>query len=76
MREDIKGIVELLRKRGDASIHYRDGIELFGPGDTDNMPDGLHPNGDGYELIGKRFAALEFGAGGRLLGGRLAEGNP
>ena len=30
MREDIKSIVEMLRKRGDNNIYYRDGLDLFG----------------------------------------------
>ena len=50
-------------------------LELFGPGDTDNLPDGLHPDGDGYETLGRRFAKAEFGAAGRLLPGRVSEGN-
>ena len=29
MREDVKAVVELLRKRGDANIYYRDGLELL-----------------------------------------------
>ena len=32
----------------------------------------LHPSGDGYELLGTRFAELEFGAAGHLLPGRLS----
>lgn len=31
------------------------------------MPDRLHPNGDGYVLIGERFAAHSFGPQGKLL---------
>ena len=40
--------------------------ELFGPDDVDDLPDGLHPNGDGYVRMGERFAALAFAAGGPL----------
>jgi len=36
------------------------------------LPDLLHPNGDGYEIMGWRFAQLEFGPAGRLLPGRVA----
>jgi len=72
MRADIRSIVELLRKRGDRNIHYRDGLDLFGPGDVDYLPDGLHPNGDGYEILGTRFARYEIGPEGRLVAGRYA----
>jgi hypothetical protein len=41
-----------------------DGLELFGPDDVGDLPDDLHPNGDGYERIGERFAALVFGPNG------------
>ena len=33
-------------------------------------PDELHPNGDGYELMGRRFAPIAFGPQGKLLPGR------
>jgi len=46
---------------------------IFRQGDTDNLPDGLHPDGDGYETLGARFAKYEFGAEGRLLAGRYAQ---
>jgi hypothetical protein len=36
------------------------------------MPDLLHPDGDGYELLGQRFAAKAFGPSGLLLPGRCA----
>ena len=31
------------------------GLDLLGPEDVKLLPDGLHPNGEGYELIGERF---------------------
>jgi lysophospholipase L1-like esterase len=59
MRTLLEGVVDLRRQRGDEHLDYVDGIELFGvdPTDVDLLPDGLHPNGDGYELIGRRYAA-------------------
>ena len=94
-RAALADIVGVLRDRGDANIHYRDGLELFGPADEPMLPDLLHPNGDGCapppptstppfpsergalvadELMGRRFAQLEFGPAGRLVPGRAAGG--
>lgn len=52
------------RDRGDHNLHYLDGLELFGEADAPTLPDGLHPDGDGYVRIGERFAAHAFGAQG------------
>ena len=52
------------RERGDARLHHLDGLELFGPDDVGDLPDGLHPNGDGYVRMGERFAAHAFAPGG------------
>jgi hypothetical protein len=59
MRELLRSAVELRQRRGDEHLTYLDGTTLFGadPSDVDLLPDGLHPNGDGYELIGRRYAA-------------------
>lgn len=71
MRAKLARVVERLRAAGDARVYYRDGLELFDvEHDAPTMPDGLHPEGDGYERIGRRFAELEFGPRGRLLPAR------
>lgn len=59
MRSILEDVVATRVRRGDGHLDYLDGTELFGaePTDLDLLPDGLHPNGDGYELIGRRFAA-------------------
>lgn len=46
--------------RGDTNLHFLDGLELFGESDAPTLPDGLHPDGDGYLRIGERFAAHAF----------------
>jgi lysophospholipase L1-like esterase len=55
MREDVRQTVEMIRARGDHHIYYMDGLELFGSDDASYLPDHLHPDGDGYEIIGSRF---------------------
>ena len=66
MRGIIEKIVADRRAAGDTNLHYLDGLELFGLGDVDDLPDALHPNGDGYVRMGERFAALAFGNGAPL----------
>jgi hypothetical protein len=56
------------RRVEDSNIHYLDGLTLFGEGDVHDLPDLLHPNGDGYVRIGERFAAAAFGPGGPFAG--------
>jgi hypothetical protein len=58
MRARLQSAVELRRRRGDEHLTYLDGTTLFGidPSDLALLPDGLHPDGDGYELIGRRYA--------------------
>lgn len=55
MRAEVAAAVELLRAHGDENIHYVDGLEIFGPQDAHLLPDNLHPNAEGYALMGQRF---------------------
>ena len=55
IREILQSVVE---RRGDANLRYLNGLELFSSADDGLMPDGLHPNAEGYRLIGERFARL------------------
>ena len=51
MREVVAASVETLRKNGDENITYIDGLNIF---DSDNaylLPDGLHPNNEGYAIM-------------------------
>ncbi len=66
MRAIIARIVADRCAAGDTNLHYLDGLELFGHADVDDLPDALHPNGDGYVRMGERFAALAFGDGAPL----------
>jgi hypothetical protein len=64
IRTLVEEVVTGRRERGDANLHHLDGLTLFGPDDVGDLPDGLHPNGDGYLRMGERFAAHAFAPGG------------
>ncbi len=57
MREILQDAVERFQARGDCNIHYIDGLKLFGEAHVDYLPDDLHPNADGYKLLGENFLA-------------------
>ena len=55
MRDELTDAVDRIRQvRGDKKIYYFNGLEMFGEKLVDDyLPDNLHPNGDGYEIMGK-----------------------
>jgi hypothetical protein len=55
MREILADVVV---RRNDPNLTYLDGRALFGEADLDHLPDGLHPDAEGYARMGARFAAL------------------
>ncbi|HEX7004754.1 MAG TPA: SGNH/GDSL hydrolase family protein [Trueperaceae bacterium] len=55
MREEIRAAVEALRGLGDEHVYYVDGLELLGEEEDHLLPDHLHPNQQGYELMAERF---------------------
>lgn len=55
VREILRGVVAL-RAADDPAIFYLDGLDLFGPDDIAELPDGLHPSPAGYLHIADRFA--------------------
>jgi hypothetical protein len=66
MRELLAQAVATRRDRGDANLHYLDGLQLFGKREARLLPDDLHPNPEGYRMIGERFGELVFGANGLI----------
>lgn len=56
MRQEVAQAVQTLRNQGDQHVHYIDGLDIFGPEDVHLLPDELHPNAEGYKLMGRRFA--------------------
>lgn len=64
IRALLDSIVDQRRGAGDRHLHILSGLDLFGPGDVSDLPDGLHPNPEGYLRIGRRFYDAAFGPGG------------
>lgn len=64
VRSLLSDVVAVRRAEGDINLHLVDGLALFGPDDVGDLPDGLHPNADGYRRIGERFHDLVFGNDG------------
>ncbi len=60
MREDIQKAVESFRKRGDKNIHYLNGLDLIGPIQQKHLPDNVHPDGEGYKILGHNFIHAVF----------------
>lgn len=55
----IRTILErIVNERDDQNLYFLNGLELFNENDLHLMPDLLHPNSEGYRLMGDRFAAL------------------
>jgi lysophospholipase L1-like esterase len=63
IRELEAEVVAGRRAAGDANLHLLSGLDLFGPDDAVDLPDGLHPNAGGYRRIGERFHQLAFETG-------------
>jgi hypothetical protein len=55
VREEVAAVVETLRARGDRHVHYVDGLRIFGPELAHRLPDDLHPDAEGYRLMGANF---------------------
>jgi hypothetical protein len=60
IRELEAEIVAARRAAGDEHLHLMHGPELFGPDDVGDLPDGLHPNAEGYQRMGERFHRMAF----------------
>jgi hypothetical protein len=62
MREEVQDAVRRLTDCGDGNLHYFSGLDLFGEDlAADYLPDDVHPDGDGYEIMGRNFSQLVFG---------------
>jgi len=54
-RVEIANTVSVLQSHGDSNIHYVNGLNLFGPEYIHLLPDELHPNTEGYKVMGEKF---------------------
>jgi lysophospholipase L1-like esterase len=57
IRTTLSKIVDV-RSASDSNLYYMDGCLLFSGDDAAQLPDGLHPDAAGLELMGQRFAAI------------------
>lgn len=57
-RRHTEEAVRRLQACGDQHLHLFSGLALLGQEDLAYLPDEVHPNADGYELIGRRAAEM------------------
>jgi GDSL-like Lipase/Acylhydrolase family/SsfX3, N-terminal domain len=55
MRDHVKEATRRLREHGDKNVHYFDGLDLFDASLAHLLPDNLHPDAEGYKIMGKNF---------------------
>jgi lysophospholipase L1-like esterase len=55
MRSEAQRTVQALQSCGDRHIHYVSGLDLFNQDLAQYLPDGLHPNAEGYRLLARNF---------------------
>ncbi len=60
MREEISEAVNICQKRGDKKLFYINGLDLFDVELAEYLPDNLHPNADGYRILGENFLREVF----------------
>jgi lysophospholipase L1-like esterase len=61
VREWVEESVRRIQQRfGDWNIYYFSGLDIFGPELSEYLPDNLHPDGTGYEILGKNFSQKVF----------------
>ena len=55
MRQEVAAAVTAIQAHGDSNVHYVDGLKLFGPEYAHLLPDQLHPDSEGYKILGQNF---------------------
>jgi hypothetical protein len=57
-REENREVVNILKESGDHDLHLYEGHDVFGSDRADYLPDDLHPNGLGYQLMGESVSEI------------------
>lgn len=55
-RAGVREAVKRIKTYSDAPLELFEGLDVFGPDLVDYLPDKLHPNGDGYVMLGNNIA--------------------
>lgn len=55
MREEVETAANALQSYGDNNVHYVSGLDVFGEDYVDLLPDNLHPDAEGYRVMGNNF---------------------
>lgn len=55
MREEVAEAVAAMQAHGDRNVHYVNGLDVFGEDLGHLLPDELHPNAEGYRIMGRSF---------------------
>ncbi len=58
MREEVQAAAEALQAHGDQQVHYVDGLSVFGADFVHLLPDDLHPDAEGYRVMGQNFTTV------------------
>ena len=68
MRVEVQEAVESYKKRGDDKLYYVDGLKLFDESLAEYLPDNLHPDAKGYQIMGQNFLKEVFEVQGVKIG--------
>ena len=68
MRVEVQEAVESYKKRGDDKLYYVDGLKLFDESLAEYLPDNLHPDAKGYQIMGQNFLKEVFAVQGVKIG--------
>ena len=55
MREEVADAVARLRAAGDARVHYVNGLDILSEEHAERLYDGLHPDAEGYKIMGRNY---------------------
>ncbi len=58
MREEVEAAANALQSYGDENVHYVSGLDVFGADFVDLLPDNLHPDAEGYRVMGNNFVSV------------------